>query len=122
MYLLQACVCCKNDGGQSGLAPSPGPSLEGGESTKHSHRLKRSPLGPGVFRGCYTVPMKTLAVNGESKQTDAATIEQLLVELGLAGQAVAVEVNRDVVPKKRHGLTELSDGDRVELVTLVGGG
>ena len=66
--------------------------------------------------------MKELRVNGEAKKTDAPTVEALLAELGLAGQAVAVEVNQAVVPKKQHGETELSDGDSVELVTLVGGG
>ena len=66
--------------------------------------------------------MKALEVNGESKKTDAATVEDLLKELGLAGQAVAVEVNRNVVPKKQHSQTELHSGDQIELVTLVGGG
>lgn len=66
--------------------------------------------------------MKVLEVNGETKKTAAATVGALLEELGLAGQAVAVEVNQAVIPKKRHADTELSDGDRIELVTLVGGG
>lgn len=66
--------------------------------------------------------MKTLEVNGETQKTDAATVADLLKQLGLAGQAVAVEVNQAVVPKKQHGEATLNDGDRVELVTLVGGG
>ncbi len=66
--------------------------------------------------------MKVLQVNGEAKKTDAATVAELIKELGLAGQAVAVEVNQNVVPKKQHGQTQLNDGDKVELVTLVGGG
>lgn len=66
--------------------------------------------------------MIELAVNGEAKKTEAATVADLLQELGLAGQAVAVEVNRDVVPKKQHSEVKLNDGDTVELVTLVGGG
>ncbi|MEM1354908.1 MAG: sulfur carrier protein ThiS [Planctomycetota bacterium] len=61
-------------------------------------------------------------INGERQKTAAPTIAALLEELGLAGQAVAVEVNQAVVPKKRHGETVLNPGDRVELVTLVGGG
>ena len=71
---------------------------------------------------CYTVCMKVLEVNGESKKTDAGTVADLLQELGLAGQAVAVEVNQAVVPKKQHDQSPLSDGDKIELVTLVGGG
>lgn len=66
--------------------------------------------------------MIELVVNGETKKTDAATVEHLLEELGLAGQAVAVEVNQAVVPKKQHGQATLEDGDKIELVTLVGGG
>ncbi len=66
--------------------------------------------------------MIELEVNGEVKKTDATTIAALLAELGLAGQAVAVEVNQHVVPRKRHGETELNHGDKIELVTLVGGG
>ena len=66
--------------------------------------------------------MKVLEVNGETQKTDAATVADLLSELGLAGQAVAVEVNRAVVPRKQHGEAELNEGDKVELVTLVGGG
>ena len=66
--------------------------------------------------------MIELKVNGEEKKTDSATVEELLTELGLAGQAVAVEVNQSVVPKKQHSESLLNDGDTVELVTLVGGG
>mgnify|MGYP006275960895 CR=1 FL=1 len=51
-----------------------------------------------------------------------ATVTQLLVELQLATRPVAVEVNGDVVPRERHGEVTLQTGDRVEVVTLVGGG
>jgi sulfur carrier protein len=33
-----------------------------------------------------------------------------------------VEVNGELVPKKRHAEHQVRDGDRVEIVTLVGGG
>ena len=52
----------------------------------------------------------------------ATTVAELVEELGLAGQAVAVEVNRAIVPKRSHGETVLRPGDAVEVVTLVGGG
>jgi thiamine biosynthesis protein ThiS len=42
--------------------------------------------------------------------------------LGLERAAVAVEVNRQVVPRREHEQAELADGDTVEVVTLVGGG
>lgn len=63
-----------------------------------------------------------LTVNGERYQTDARTIADLIAERGLAGQAVAVELNQQVVPKARHDQATLNEGDQVELVTLVGGG
>ncbi len=63
-----------------------------------------------------------LTINGETKQTQVENIRQLLIEMGLDKQAVAVELNREVVPKKLHDQTPLKDGDTLELVTLVGGG
>jgi sulfur carrier protein len=44
------------------------------------------------------------------------------VELGLTGKPVAVERNREVVPRALHESTVLSPGDRLEVVTFVGGG
>lgn len=63
-----------------------------------------------------------LTINGEPKQVEAGNIRELLVVMGLGKQAVAVEVNREVVPKRLHEETPLKEGDTVELVTLVGGG
>jgi len=63
-----------------------------------------------------------ITVNGEDRETADATVAALLESLGLARQAVAVEVNREVVPKAQHPTHPLREGDRVELVTLVGGG
>lgn len=63
-----------------------------------------------------------LTVNGEKKRLEASTVRELLVAMGLDKQAVAVELNRQVVPKKLHEQTPLKDGDTLELVTLVGGG
>jgi len=64
-----------------------------------------------------------LTVNGaERTVADGCTIDQLVRVLGLEKNPIAVEVNRQVVPKDRHGETRLSEGDRLEIVTLVGGG
>ncbi len=64
-----------------------------------------------------------IIVNGDDKDIDQnATIASLLGELGLQDQPCAVEVNRQLVPRAEHASTTLCDGDRVELVTLVGGG
>ena len=65
----------------------------------------------------------TLTINGEAKHVaDGLTLAQLVRELGLEKNPIAVELNRSVVPRHRHGETPLSDGDRIEIVTLVGGG
>jgi sulfur carrier protein len=64
-----------------------------------------------------------VTVNGAERQVPAGTTVLGLVEiLGLAGRPVAVEKNREVVPRARHGEELLADGDRLELVTFVGGG
>lgn len=62
-------------------------------------------------------------VNGEWREAPAGTtVADLLQSLGLWERPVAVEVNRDIVPKARHRAHVLADGDLLELVTLVGGG
>lgn len=65
----------------------------------------------------------TLTVNGEEKNVpDGLTLAQLVRELGLERNPIAVELNRQVVPRDRHVETRLAQGDRLEIVTLVGGG
>jgi sulfur carrier protein len=65
----------------------------------------------------------TLTVNGEAKTVhEGLTLSQLLLELGLEKNPIAVELNRQVVPRDRHPATPLAEGDRLEIVTLVGGG
>lgn len=64
-----------------------------------------------------------IVVNGGERQVPAGTTVLALLELlGLAGKKVAVEKNREVVPRAQHATELLADGDRVELVTFVGGG
>ena len=64
-----------------------------------------------------------VVVNGEERQVPAGTTVLALVELlGLGGRKVAVEKNREVVPRAQHASELLADGDRIELVTFVGGG
>ena len=53
---------------------------------------------------------------------DGQTVAELLAAQGLAGRPCAVEVNRELVPKREHPSRTLAEGDRVEVVTLVGGG
>lgn len=62
-------------------------------------------------------------INGRPELVpDHATVEQLLEFKHLARQACAVEVNKVLVPKKKHREHRLQEGDRIEIVTLVGGG
>jgi sulfur carrier protein len=49
-------------------------------------------------------------------------IVQLLEQQGYAERRVAVEVNRSIVPKSRHGQHMLNEGDKVEIVHALGGG
>jgi sulfur carrier protein len=64
-----------------------------------------------------------ITVNGQPRQVaEGITITQLLDELQLSGKPVAVEVNLSLVPKARHAEHRLAQGDRLEIVTLVGGG
>lgn len=64
-----------------------------------------------------------ISFNGQTQEIrDAATVAQLLTDLQLAPKLVAVEVNREVVPRQLHATHVLGPGDEVEVVTLVGGG
>jgi len=64
-----------------------------------------------------------VVVNGAQREvTEGATIAALLTSLGLEQRRVAVELNEQVVPKARHAETVLSQSDRLEIVTFVGGG
>ena len=64
-----------------------------------------------------------LTVNGESRSMpDDIDVARLLIALELSGKPVAVEVNRELVPRSEHAGRRLTAGDRVEVVTLVGGG
>ncbi len=61
--------------------------------------------------------------NGQPRETeDDITVAQLLRQLDLTPRHVAVEVNLEVVPRTQHDQHSLRDGDRLEIVTLVGGG
>ncbi|MCS7262340.1 MAG: sulfur carrier protein ThiS [Aquificaceae bacterium] len=67
----------------------------------------------------------TLRVNGKEIQVeDHITLQELLNHLDIPIRPVglAVAVNEEVVPKSRYGEYVLRDGDRVEIVNLVGGG
>ena len=65
----------------------------------------------------------TITLNGEPRElTDGTTMAQLLEQLALEPRRVAVERNRQLLPRRLYGDTVLADGDSLEIVTLVGGG
>jgi sulfur carrier protein len=62
-------------------------------------------------------------VNGQSRSVaDGMSVRNLLEQLRLDTQHVAVEVNQQLVPRRDHEQHLLQEGDVVEVVTLVGGG
>ena len=62
-------------------------------------------------------------VNGEAVDlAPTASVTTLLEQVRLGGSPCAVEVNEVVVPRRDHDAHLLHDGDRIEIVTLVGGG
>jgi thiamine biosynthesis protein ThiS len=64
-----------------------------------------------------------VVINGEARTVpQGTTVAALIGELGLGDRRVAVERNREVVPRAQHATTVLLAGDRLELVTFVGGG
>ena len=64
-----------------------------------------------------------IELNGRRREVRAElTVAELILELGLRPEIVAVEVNRDLVTRDRRAATRLRAGDKVELVTMVGGG
>jgi sulfur carrier protein len=64
-----------------------------------------------------------IIVNGEPQDVpDNTSVAQLLVGLELASRPVAVEVNQQLVSRPEHAERVLRAGDRLEIVTLVGGG
>jgi sulfur carrier protein len=67
--------------------------------------------------------MVTITVNGDRQEfQEAPTIAELLARLDAPRSAVAVEVNRVIVPRRAHVERRLEEGDEVEVVTFVGGG
>ncbi|MGD0898342.1 MAG: sulfur carrier protein ThiS [Thermoguttaceae bacterium] len=53
---------------------------------------------------------------------DGSTVATVLEQLALAQKPLAVEVNLQLVPRQGHAGRRLAAGDRLEIVTLVGGG
>jgi sulfur carrier protein len=64
-----------------------------------------------------------ISVNGEERTFNGvADVAALVAELGLDVRKVAVERNLEIVPRSTYAATALADGDRIEIVTFIGGG
>lgn len=64
-----------------------------------------------------------IEVNGEAQQVaPGITVGALLKAMGVGDGPVAVERNRQIVPRAAHASTELAEGDQLEVVHFVGGG
>jgi thiamine biosynthesis protein ThiS len=64
-----------------------------------------------------------LTINGEEHEIAAPlTLSSLIEQLGMKGDRVAVELNRDIIRREQWPETALKDGDRLEIVHFVGGG
>lgn len=65
---------------------------------------------------------RAIELNGSPHHSPARTVADLIVELDLPPGKVAVERNREIVPKSRYAEIALAEGDRIEIVHFVGGG
>jgi sulfur carrier protein len=83
---------------------------------------RSSEMGPRGRRSVAFGAMQ-IVVNGEARDVaDGTTIESLLAALAIDRRRIAVERNREIVPRAEHAATPLAPGDRIEIVTMVGGG
>ena len=64
-----------------------------------------------------------LKINGDEKDvTNVSTLVDLVQHLAMKSDRVAVELNREIVPRANWEATTLKDGDQLEIVHFVGGG
>ena len=67
--------------------------------------------------------MVTIQVNGEAREVpNGLSVTQLVDQLGLTANRLAIERNLEIIPRGRWSTTPVSAGDRFEIVHLVGGG
>ena len=67
--------------------------------------------------------MVRILLNGKPREVaDGLSVGALLDATQHAGRKVAVEINREIVPRSLHAQRILHDGDRVEIVQAMGGG
>lgn len=63
-----------------------------------------------------------ITTNGEAVSVAPSSVQDYLISLGIDPRRVAVELNRDILPKAQYQATLLQEGDSLEIVHFVGGG
>ncbi len=77
----------------------------------------------GVLRHAASGVFMQIQINGELREFPAPqSVESIVGALGLDARKVAVERNLEIVPRGAYAATDLGDGDRLEIVHIIGGG
>ena len=64
-----------------------------------------------------------IILNNESDEVhDGITIEELLDDKKIYTQYIAIEINKKIIPKSSYRKHELKEGDKIEIITAIGGG
>ena len=64
-----------------------------------------------------------IMINGKARNVpDPCTVSHLINELGLAEKRLAIEVNREIVPRSTFDQHQIQQGDKIEIVGAIGGG
>tara|TARA_Y100000389_G_C17211660_1_gene388797 strand:- start:234 stop:434 length:201 start_codon:yes stop_codon:yes gene_type:complete len=66
--------------------------------------------------------MKIILNNKVDDVEENISIEQLLITKKIKNLYIAVEKNKEIVPKSKYNKCNLSEGDRIEIITAIGGG
>jgi sulfur carrier protein len=111
---------------QPRLAASPRTSISAQVTEPLTRPLTNNELtAPRIHETKSEVTDSTITVyfNGKPMSLPSGTTISALLEVAeIRSKLVAVEVNMDIVPREQHAEFTVSDNDRVEAVTLVGGG
>lgn len=85
--------------------------------------VKEAWRGVALFARTSRFPPVEIRLNGEPRKfPEGISLVDLVEQLGLSGRRVAVECNRNIIPRHRHAEHLLVAGDVVEVVQFVGGG
>ena len=68
------------------------------------------------------ITIMKLTINGKAEMVQSANVASLVEELRLNPRQVAIEKNREIVPRSTYEAALLHEGDTIEIVAFVGGG